>query len=182
MPRTLVRRLLHTTRSVQLEGLKSFGLLLADPRDPGYPFAATDVFFFDPHKNRRNDQHHRGAFEAQGAYFRDYDDAGFVADAAELLAADRLVERSGLEIVAPFHTHRRQPANFSTIDFRLHNPAFPWHLIISFADSLTPVMRPFHVRKDGLDFGISEQDAREHSELAYIGPEVAPLQLVKSQM
>ena len=71
---------------------------------------------FDPTRNRRNDPAMRSAFEAQGEYFRAYDDAGFVADAGELLAVHRRLDASGQEAVAAFHVHRRQPANFSLID------------------------------------------------------------------
>ena len=122
--------------------------------------------------------HLRYFFEKQGEYFRQYDDAGFVADPAELLAAWRAIEDSGRQVVAPFHTHRRQPANFSLIDYRLHNPAFAWHLIISLRDPRHPVLQPFRVDKDLSDFGISDQDACQGSELAYQGPEVEPLALV----
>ena len=86
--------------------------------------------------------------------------------------------RRGREIVAPFHSHRRQPANFSLIDYRLHNPAFAWHLIISLRDPQRPAVQPFRVRKDLADFGISDEDACQGSELAYQGPEVAPLALI----
>jgi hypothetical protein len=172
-------RLLGTATAVHAHGLKSFGLLVADPSAPGYPFTATDVVFFDPHRNRRNDPAMREAFEAQGEYFRSYDDAGFVADTAELLAVHRRLDAEGLEAVALFHVHRRQPANFSVIDFRLHNPAYPWHLIISLRDPGRPVLQPFAVRKDVSDeFGISPTDAREGSEGTYTGPEVTPLRLV----
>src|SRR5215468_2263811 len=115
---------------------------------------------------------------AQGEYFRQFDDAGFVADSAERLTACRAIEDSGQEIVAPFHSHRRQPANFSLIDYRLHNPAFAWHLIISLRDPRRPVLQPFGVAKEPSDFGINDQDACQGSELAYPGPEVAPLALV----
>src|SRR5688500_3371916 len=141
----LLARLLDTTTAVHAAGLKSFGLLLADPRDRGFPYAATDVAFFDPTKNRRNDPGLRPAFEAQGTYFRAYDDAGFVADAGELLEVYRRLDGCSLEAVALFHVHRRQPANFSLIDFRLHNPAYAWHLIISLRDPAHPVLRPFGV-------------------------------------
>src|SRR5262249_12901981 len=73
---------------------------------------------------------------------------------------------------------RRQPANFSLIDYRLHNPAFTWHLIISLRDPHRPVLQPFGVAKEPSDFGISDRDARQGSELAYTGPEVTPLALV----
>jgi len=175
----LLARLLDTTTAVHAAGLKSFGLLLADPRAPGFPYAATDVAFFDPGKNRRNAPGIRAAFEAQGEYFRSYDDAGFVADAAELLEVHRRLEASSLEAVALFHVHRRQPANFSVIDFRLHNPAYSWHLIISLRDPVRPVLRPFAVRKAlTADFGISADDRLEGSERSYAGPEVTPLRLV----
>jgi len=177
MPAALCLGLLRQAARIHRAGLKSYGLLVAEPGAAGYPFTATSVVFFDPRKNRRNDPDHRAAFHAQGDYFRQFDDAGFVADPAELLAACRAIEDSGQEIVAPFHSHRRQPANFSLIDYRLHNPAFAWHLIISLADPRRPVLQPFRVDKGPSDFGISDQDARQGSELAYQGPEVAPLAL-----
>src|SRR5215471_1783145 len=170
--------LLRKAARVHRAGLKSYGLLVAEPGTAGYPFTAAGVVFLDPGKNRRNDPGHRAAFRAQGEYFRRYDDAGFVADPAELLAAWRAVEDCGRQVVAPFHSHRRQPASFSLIDYRLHNPAFGWHLIISLRDPRHPVLQPFRVRKDLADFGISDRDARQGSELAYPGPEVAPLALL----
>ncbi|MET0764631.1 MAG: hypothetical protein ABWY29_07175 [Blastococcus sp.] len=175
----LYTRLLGTTTAVHAAGLKSFGLLLADPLDPDFPFVATDVAFFDPMKNRRNEPAMRAAFEAQGEYFRSYDDAGFVADAAELLDIYRWLDECQLEAVALFHVHRRQPANFSVIDFRLHNPAYAWHLIISLRDPAHPVLAPFAVRKDATaEFGISAHEHNEGSEQTYTGPEVTPLRLV----
>ena len=174
----LLDRLLGTTTAVHAAGLKSFGLLLADPQAPGFPYVATDVAFFDPRKNRRNDPAMRPAFEAQGTYFRSYEDAGFVADATELLEVHRRLDASGLEAVALFHVHRRQPANFSVIDFRLHNPAYAWHLIISLRDPGAPVLRAFAVRKDpSAELGISPDEDNEGSEQTYLGPEVSPLSL-----
>jgi proteasome lid subunit RPN8/RPN11 len=131
-----------------------------------------------PHRNRRNEPANRAAFHAQGSYFRDFDDAGFVADSRELLSVWRHIEQSGLEAVAPFHVHRRQPANFSTIDYRLHNPAFAWHLIISLADPGQPIIQPFRVAKEATNFGIDERDELEGSEQAYPGPEVRPMRLM----
>jgi proteasome lid subunit RPN8/RPN11 len=134
--------------------------------------------FLDSRKNRRNDPGHRAAFQAQGDYFRQFDDAGFVADPAELLAVCRAIEDSGAQIVAPFHSHRRQPANFSLIDYRLHHPAFAWHLIISLRDPRRPALQPFRVHKQLSDSGITDHDARQGSERACRRPEVAPLALV----
>jgi proteasome lid subunit RPN8/RPN11 len=177
MPAQACRRFLDQAIQVHAVGLKSYGLLIAEPDVPGYPFAATDVVFLDSRRNRRNEAGNRAAFEAQGDYFRRHDDAGFVADPTDLLAAYRRIEDSGREIVAVFHSHRRQPANFSWIDFRLHNPAFAWHLIISFHAGPIPQLQPFRVDKPGLEVGIGAHDDRDGSELAYPGPEVVPLSL-----
>jgi hypothetical protein len=175
----LFARIVDTTTAVHAAGMKSFGLLVADPMDPGFPFTATDVVFFDPTRNQRNHPELRAAFEAQGLYFRSYDDAGFVADPAELLQVHRRLDASDLEVVALFHVHRRQPANFSLIDFRLHNPAYAWHLIISLRDPAHPDLRPFAVNKDPCsEFGISAQDHNEGSEKSYTGPDVTELRLV----
>lgn len=178
MPADLYARLLRQAQELNAAGLKAFGLLIGDPRDPGFPYRAVDVVILDPRRNRRNDPANRAAFHAQGSYFRAYEDAGFVADPPELLRAWRRIEQSGLEPVAAFHIHRRQPANFSSIDFRLHNPAFAWHLIISLRDPAAPDARPFLVRKDFGDLGITEYDDLEGSEQSYPGPEVTPLRLV----
>jgi hypothetical protein len=178
LPGALYDRIVATTTAVHAAGLKSFGLLLADPLEPGFPFTATDVVFFDPTRNRRNDPGLRSAFEAQGTYFRSFDDAGFVADPDELLQVYLRLEATDLEAVALFHVHRRQPANFSVIDFRLHNPAFAWHLIISLRDPDRPDLRPFAVDKNlSAELGISALDRNEGSELTYAGPEVSALRL-----
>src|SRR5947209_3542163 len=171
-------RLLMTAEHMNEQGLKGFGFLVGNPSDPRIPYAAQEAIFFDPTRNRRNDPQYRSAFCAQGDYFRTYDDAGFVADSRDVLAVWRSVERRGLEIVAPFHVHRRQPANFSVIDYRLHNPTFAWHLILSVRDPARPVLRAFRVSKDAAEFGISEHDARQNSESDYLGPEVTPLPVV----
>jgi proteasome lid subunit RPN8/RPN11 len=171
-------RFLRQAGRVHAAGLKSYGLLVAEPDTPGAPFRATDVVFLDARRNRRNEPGNRAAFEAQGDYFRRHDDAGFVADPADVLAAYRWIESSGREIVGMFHSHRRQPPNFSWIDYRLHNPAFAWHLIVSFHRGPVPLLQAFRVDKDGGDLGISVHDDRQGSELTYPGPEVIPLDLV----
>lgn len=178
MPAGLYSRLVRHAQELNRAGLKAYGLLGGDPRQPGFPHRAVDAVVLDPQRNRRNDPAHRAAFHAQGAYFRAYEDAGFVADPTDLLRAWRRIERIGLEPVAAFHVHRRQPANFSSIDYRLHNPAFAWHLIISLRDPAAPEVRPFLVSKDPDHLGIDETDDREGSELSYSGPEVTPATLV----
>jgi proteasome lid subunit RPN8/RPN11 len=178
MPADVCLRFLREVERVHAAGLKSYGLLVAEPDAPGWPLRATDVVFLDSSCNRRNESGHRAAFEAQGTYFRRYEDAGFVADSGDLLRAYRRIEESGQEIVGLFHSHRRQPPNFSWIDFRLHNPAFPWHLIVSFHRGPVPRLQPFRILKEGVEMDISAQDRREGSERSYPGPEVRPLRLV----
>jgi proteasome lid subunit RPN8/RPN11 len=178
LPSSMMDRFLERLRTVHAVGLKSFGLLVSDPADPAFPYRVSDVVFFDPSRNRRNEPGMRAAFHAQGTYFRSYDDAGFVADSAEVFAVDRELEARALEPVAMFHTHRRQPANFSHIDYRLHNPAYRWHLIISMRDPRRPQVRAFAVRKTLDDFGIGAADANEGSESDYVGPEVTPLAIL----
>src|SRR5947209_3105737 len=82
MPAQVCLRFVREVRRVHDAGLKSYGLLIAEPGARGYPYCAIDVVFFDPNRNRRNEAGNREAFEAQGDYFRRYDDAGFVADPA----------------------------------------------------------------------------------------------------
>ena len=178
VPGDVVDRFLARAKAIHASGLKSYGLFVADPQSPGYPFTACDAVFFDPATNRRNDPRLRSAFEAQGSYFKSYDDAGFVADSRELLLVHQQLENRGLEAVAMFHSHRRQPANFSHIDYRLHNPAYPWHLIVAMRDPHRPVLRAFEVRKDSADFGIEPSDDNQNSELDYTGPEVRPLRIL----
>ncbi len=175
MPADVCLRFLREAGRLHDAGLKSYGLIVGESDDP---FRATDVIFLDSRRNQRNAWGNRAAFEAQGDYFRRYDDAGFVADPADLLKVYRWIEDSGREIVAMFHSHRRQPPNFSWIDFRLHNPAFRWHLIVSFHRGPVPELQPFRVDKDGIELGISADDNRQDSELAYPGPEVVPLGLI----
>ena len=172
--------LLRRTQDLHAAGLKGYGLLLGDPADPRFPYRAIDAVVFDPRRNRRNDHAYRAAFHAQGSYFRQYEDAGFVADPSELYEVWQAAEAAGLEPVAPFHVHRRQPCNFSSIDYRLHNPAFRWHLIISLRDPEHPVIKPFAVDKGWDEFGIGEHDGLEGSELPYPGSEVRPLRLAIS--
>jgi proteasome lid subunit RPN8/RPN11 len=182
MSTTVYTELIRRCQDLHAAGLKGYGLLLSDPTDPLFPYRVSDVIVFDAQRNRRNDPAYQPAFHAQGSYFRRYEDAGFVADSADLYEAWQAADAAGLEPVAPFHVHRRQPCNFSSIDFRLHNPAFAWHLIISLRDAGRPVVAPFAVNKSWDDFGITEDDGLEGSELAYLGPDVRPMRLALSAL
>ena len=70
MPAALCLGVLRQAAGIHRAGLKSYGLLVAEPGTAGYPFIATGVVFLDARKNRRNDPAHRAAFRAQGEYFR----------------------------------------------------------------------------------------------------------------
>ena len=152
MPVEVCLSMLRRAASLHDRGLKAFGVLTGDPSDPASPYSVSDAIFFDASNNRRNDPHYRAAFRAQGDYFREYEDAGFVADPRELLRVWRTAESTKQEIIAPFHIHRRQPGNFSRIDYRLHNPAFAWHLIVSLSEPGRPVLQPFSVQKNDSEF------------------------------
>jgi hypothetical protein len=64
MPAELCLGLLRRAGRIHRAGLKSYGLLVAEPGTAGYPFTAAGVVFLDPRKNRRNHQGHRAAFRA----------------------------------------------------------------------------------------------------------------------
>jgi proteasome lid subunit RPN8/RPN11 len=176
MPARLCLQFLRQASIIHAHGLKSFGVFTA--RAGGPTFRPVDVLFFDPRQNRRNTPKNRAAFEAQGTYFRTHDDAGFVVDGKELTIVERVVGQDGQMIVAPFHSHRRQPPNFSEIDYHLHNPFFTWHLVVCLRNPASPEIQPFLVDKSLDDFGIDASDDREGSECAYQGDNVRPLELV----
>lgn len=172
---TFMRRVL----AIHAAGLKSYGVFLANPQLGDDEECPTEAHFFDPRNNLRNGEGHRAAFEAQGAYFRRHHDAGFVVDSRELVELQNKTSRTRQLTVAPFHSHRRQPANFSIIDYRLHNPLFGWHLVISMADPRHPRLQPFAIEKPLDAFGISAEDVVEgEGEATYQGPEVRPIHLI----
>ena len=179
MPAVLFLHFLERASELHLLGLKSYGIFLSCHDVERYEFRPTEVYFCDSQKNRRNEPEHRAQFEAQGAYFRRYDDAGFVADARELLQLQKSTRRSGHLLVGLFHSHRRQPANFSLIDYKLHNPLFSWHLVLSMRDPIHPQVQPFVIDKSLEDYGIDATDVVEdEGEMQYVGPEVRPTSLI----
>ena len=131
---------------------KCFGYLLgaSDSR------VATDFVLFN--ENERNNSEWRGAFEAYGRYFRDHHDAGFVASPEESWRIQKRVWARGLQQVGVFHSHRRHPANFSLIDYRLHmrNCEGLWHMIVSMRNPELPQVRAFDVS----DTGVRELDVQ----------------------
>jgi len=176
MPARLCLQLLQRSRAIHADGFKSYGVFSV--KAGGSPFRPLDVRFFDPTQNRRNSPEYRAAFEAQGIYFRAHADAGFVVDVKELADVERAVDQVGHMIVAPFHSHRRQPPHFSDIDYRLHNPFFSWQLVVCLRNPAAPQLQPFLVDKSWDDFGIDARDTREGGECAYQGDNVRPLELI----
>jgi proteasome lid subunit RPN8/RPN11 len=171
-------RFIETVAAIHAGGFKAFGLF-ATPAEGGRDHVPSDVYFLDPTRNQRNHEAHRPTFEAQGAYFRRHHDAGFVADPADVRELEERARREGQVLVAPFHSHRRQPANFSLVDYRLHNPLFGWHLVVSMRDPARPDVQPFVVEKPLEAFGLDDARVVDgEGERDYIGGEVRPVTLL----
>jgi proteasome lid subunit RPN8/RPN11 len=138
-PRTLYDRLVAV--AVDRHPVKSFGYLVSrgPPRQPA------DFVLFEG--NDRNDALWQPEFRRRGRYFVDHDDAGFVATPEESWRVQKSLMARGLFEVGVFHTHRRHPANFSSIDYEMHVSRFDslWHLVISLRNVALPQVRAFEV-------------------------------------
>jgi proteasome lid subunit RPN8/RPN11 len=121
--------------------VKSFGYLVSD----GPAHRPADFVLFE--KNVRNDALWQPEFWNRGRYFVDHDDAGFVATPEESWRVQKSLMARGLFEVGVFHTHRRHPANFSSIDYEMHVSRFDnlWHLVISLRNVALPQVRAFAV-------------------------------------
>ena len=125
---------------------KAFGYFISD-LDTMTP---TDFVLFED--NERNSTQWRPRFEAYGDYYRNHDDAGFVAPPEEAWRLQKLIRERGMVEVGVFHSHNRHPANFSRIDFELHNQCFDslWHLLVSVRNPELPVLRAYDVAPGGI--------------------------------
>jgi len=137
--RGLYDRLVAT--AVGRHPVKSFGYLVSG----GPALRPADFVLFED--NERNDARWQPEFWRRGRYFVDNDDAGFVASAEESWRVQKSLMARGLFEVGVFHTHRRHPANFSSIDYEMHVSRFEnlWHLIISLRNAAIPQVRAFEV-------------------------------------
>lgn len=137
--RGLYDRLVAT--AVGRHPVKSFGYLVSG----GPALRPADFVLFED--NERNDARWQPEFWRRGRYFVDNDDAGFVASAEESWRVQKSLMARGLFEVGVFHTHRRHPANFSSIDYEMHVSRFEnlWHLIISLRNAAMPQVRAFEV-------------------------------------
>jgi formylglycine-generating enzyme required for sulfatase activity/proteasome lid subunit RPN8/RPN11 len=140
----LRERLLRTIQ--QRLPRKSFGFLISS-EESGTP---EDFVLFEG--NIRNSEVWKPQFEAYGRYFVQHDDAGFVALPEECWRLQKAIWKRGMAEVGVFHSHLRHPANFSQIDYELHNQRFHnlWHLIISVRNPEFPQMRAFDVSAEGV--------------------------------
>jgi proteasome lid subunit RPN8/RPN11 len=137
-------RLVSTIRSAFPR--KCFGYLLSE----GSPTAVSDFILFE--ENVRNEPDSRRHFESYGRYFVEHHDAGFVASPEETWRVQKEIWARGLREAGVFHSHRRHPANFSSIDYALHMERFEnlWHLIVSMRNPLLPQLRAFSVSRRGV--------------------------------
>jgi proteasome lid subunit RPN8/RPN11 len=141
---TVADRLLATVLSRHPR--KSFGYLVSQ----GDAWTATDFLLFQA--NIRNDESWRGEFESYGGYFREHNDAGFVATPEEAWRVQKELWARGAVEIGVIHTHRRHPANFSRIDYEMHLERYQslWHLIISLRNPHRPQLRAFSVSERGV--------------------------------
>jgi proteasome lid subunit RPN8/RPN11 len=155
LPPGLVERLVGRIQERFPE--KSFGYLLSES-DPRHP---VDFVLF--HDNIRNDDDWQGHFHSYGRYFVEHDDAGFVATPEESWRIQKEIWDRGLVEVGVFHSHQRHPANFSGIDYDLHQRRFEtlWHLIVSLRNPELPQLRAFSVSRGGVrELPIVVEDVR----------------------
>lgn len=138
-PRPVYDRLVAA--AVGRHPVKSFGYLVSS----GPALRPADFVLFE--ENVRNDAHWQPEFWSRGRYFVDNDDAGFVATPEESWRVQKSLMARGLFEVGVFHTHRRHPANFSSIDYEMHVSRFDnlWHLVISLRNVALPQVRAFAV-------------------------------------
>jgi proteasome lid subunit RPN8/RPN11 len=132
--------------AVDRHPVKSFGYLVSG----GPAHRPADFVLFQ--ENERNDARWQPEFWSRGRYFVDNDDAGFVANPEESWRVQKWLMAKGLFEVGVFHTHRRHPANFSSIDYDMHVSRFDnlWHLIISLRNVAIPQVRAFAVSPRGV--------------------------------
>jgi proteasome lid subunit RPN8/RPN11 len=127
--------------------VKSFGYLVS-----GGPAHQPADFVLFEEGNDRNDARWQPEFWRRGRYFVDNDDAGFVATPEESWRVQKSLMTRGLFEVGVFHTHRRHPANFSSIDYDMHVSRFDnlWHLVISLRNVALPQVRAWEVSPRGV--------------------------------
>mgnify|MGYP001430085308 CR=1 FL=1 len=119
---------------------KSFGYFLAndygeDPDD--------FVMFTKDLRDEIKDQ-----FELYGNYYINNKDAGFLADPYETLELEKKLIRRKKKKVGVFHSHKRHPSIFSSVDIDLHPDKRLWHLIISLRNMNMPQIKVFQIRDD----------------------------------
>lgn len=122
---------------------KCFGYLLTsdDVVDDYYIFQEDDRLTADA-------QIH---FEKIGNYYKDNEDAGFLATPRENYFLDEMVQNNKKQKVAMFHVHRRHPDVFTYADWELHPTSKLNHLLISLRNKLHPKIKLYTVNKETSD-------------------------------
>ncbi|EKE01000.1 MAG: hypothetical protein ACD_21C00246G0003 [uncultured bacterium] len=114
---------------------KAFGYFLA-PMGSECP---SEFVVFD--NDIRNDW--KDTFEQYGSYYKIHEDAGFLATPEETYKVEKYIRNNKLHKVGVFHSHKRHPAIFASIDVTLHPDESLWHLIISLRNLDFPQIKAF---------------------------------------
>lgn len=117
--------------------LKAFGYFISSEADG----EADDFIIFN--NDIRNEW--KDLFENYGNYYARNEDAGFLATDEETFRINKELVKRKKSIVGVFHSHRRHPAIFSTVDVDLHPSDQLWHLIISLRNVDMPQIKAFKI-------------------------------------
>lgn len=117
---------------------KSFGYFVSNELD-GNPI---DYIIFE--NDIRNDM--KSDFEQYGDYYKRNEDAGFLTTPEEMYHIHKFLRENKKYIVGVFHSHKRHPAIFSTVDVDLHPSINLWHLIISLRNFDYPDIKIFSLK------------------------------------
>lgn len=117
--------------------LKSFGYFLSSEVN-GDPIDFI-LFSEDDRKKESN------KFKSFGKYYETHSDAGFISTTEETWKVEKMLMEKGLYKVGVYHSHRRQPAIFSSVDKQLHPTESLWHLIIALRNLDDPQIKIFAI-------------------------------------
>lgn len=122
---------------------KCFGYLIASQN------IVDDYYIFreDARQTSLAKQH----FEKIGHYYKDNQDAGFLATPEEEFLFDQMCTKTKKKVLAMFHVHRRHPDVFTYADWEMHPSSKICHLIISLRNKNQPKIRLFKINKETED-------------------------------
>lgn len=105
-----------------------------------------DYYIFK--KDLRREKGKKEYFEKIGNYYRDNNDAGFLADPYEMIKVEHAFSTIGLSKIGVFHVHQRHPDVFTYADWELHPTSKLIHLVISLRNRYFPKIAWFKVNKE----------------------------------